>query len=1586
MDIQNVNFSSITFSSHPDSSASDTYALSSQPTRISKDRESVQITLSGYDVDQLKLNRICAQQLTCWIRIGQSSFHDMAGNEVVAIPPVYSLALDTNHVPQSFVPDTTPPNLLSYDTNMINSSISLTFDEPMNAISLRTQGSITLQSSASFATSLQLYTLTTSVPFSSNSKIFVFSLSSTDMLYVKSMGILGSSTNTTFMSYSSSLGSDLAFSPNSLVARPSSSALKANSVTRDDQPPVMDSFAEYNQYEKSLTLVFNKPVNIANVQLQLVELVAGFNSSVRHSLSAADTRAIYSGLVATRTTVKIYLGVADIRGIKSTVVLAVDLASSAVQLAAGAFQDMYGNSILQTPIVPAVSYVPSTAGVTLLGFDFDLGYGSLVLYFDDIVQTSTLDATKLTLQSNQTGYRYTLTGGSTPSASGINVVVNMTMTDIDAIKYGQKIGTSTSNTFASIASGLLQNQQGQSVTAIPVASAKQVAQFTADNISPFVLNFSLNMNTAVVLITFSEPINITTFMPAAFSIQNSLFSPSIVVPISANSSALSSSAVYPGSVVSLAMQNSVLFTLKSLMPDIASSILLSILSAGSAASDLFGNTMTATFVSTPTLYIPDTTPPQLSSFTLSLTDESITLSFNEPINSLSVVVTTISIQASLLSATKVRLTGGTLFAAMNDTVSIRLVKADLNAIKLTLGLATSQNSTWLVCDQGLILDKSGNPSTAVMNGQAFQARQFQSDLIAPSIVGFAVDLNANTVTLTFSEPIQGTTVNPNALEFVQSNNGAGGLAYQLQSSYVLVPVNSLQSLVTLSTQDVNAIKALAPLCNSLTTCYLIAPVPGAVRDIANNSMGTFGLAQAVPISNFTSDKVDPSLQGFTADMNAGILILTFNEPINPLTVNLSLVGLQPQQYYTPLVVPLTNSFTPSPPGTRISVVLDSGVVNFLKAKQLLFTNRGNSFLDFQTGAFFDMAGNPANLLSAPLLAQTYVNDTTAPRIVGFDLNMQAGILSLNMSAVVNSSTLNASKLALQRTFSEPTAALLYLVQSTLLTSAPDIYLTIKLSTPIIKLLMEKQIAISAETSWLSAVNGSVLSMTGQKSVAVTNGINTIHVSNFTRDLISPSVLSFDYNADSSILTLHVSEIVSYNSVNTSGITFQSLVYSALDSTQLTNDSSLCRHCAGNEYAVLACESGKSICQSCDACPAGSFVTQACTATQNTVCQACAQCSASEFIQSPCSAFSDTVCQSCTAVCSMGQYISSPCTAVSNTACRHCSVCPVGKYAVGACDGTALSDVSCHDCSVCPAGKFASLLCNSTQDTTCSTCTTCAAGTWAKRTCSSSANAVCASCKVCGTNEYAASACTASSDTVCQPCTTCGQGQVTTQACSATANAQCSACTVCGTGFYAQVTCSKHSDTVCQACPVGCDTCDANNACTRCNSTTFLHDGQCVPKCPSETFTNKESNACGKCHPTCASCTSGPFSVQCLTCPSSLRFSLGSCLPRCGAQRYWTGSACAVCNASCDSCLGPTANDCTSCPAGTLQYYRTCYAPDSCPEGSFADPDNGACTLCSKNCLHCSATACLQCSNSTTLWNGKCVASCPNGLFSLAAAP
>jgi hypothetical protein len=179
---------------------------------------------------------------------------------------------------------------------------------------------------------------------------------------------------------------------------------------------------------------------------------------------------------------------------------------------------------------------------------------------------------------------------------------------------------------------------------------------------------------------------------------------------------------------------------------------------------------------------------------------------------------------------------------------------------------------------------------------------------------------------------------------------------------------------------------------------------------------------------------------------------------------------------------------------------------------------------------------------------------------------------------------------------------------------------------------------------------------------------------------------------------------------------------------------------------------------------------------------------------------------------------------------------------------------------------------------------------------------------------------------------------------------------------------KDGKTICEDCDSTCKTCNGpeENKCTSCRASKYLsEDASNGTFCCNPGFfgaIGSTANGCrdNRCSLNCKHCTSA---TVCTQCDSPFVLSSGTCAASCDAGFFLDSNSasdqiakCSTCQASCLSCAGSSAKDCTSCaadkfltkgecvlekdcPANTAAFNRKCiepFAPEGQPE-RFCDP-------------------------------------------------
>ncbi|KAL3673409.1 hypothetical protein V7S43_001121 [Phytophthora oleae] len=163
-------------------------------------------------------------------------------------------------------------------------------------------------------------------------------------------------------------------------------------------------------------------------------------------------------------------------------------------------------------------------GPHVSSFELDMALGTLTLQMSASVQASTLDVSKLLLQSeselkNGPTFKFSAQQTITSSLDGTTIVLNIGTGDLNVLKRVVGLARSASTTCLSVGDGLFQyilnNCQSSGILACSPAktlatssiSALVVSKFTADTIAPALLGFSLDLPRRLLKLHFTEAVN-----------------------------------------------------------------------------------------------------------------------------------------------------------------------------------------------------------------------------------------------------------------------------------------------------------------------------------------------------------------------------------------------------------------------------------------------------------------------------------------------------------------------------------------------------------------------------------------------------------------------------------------------------------------------------------------------------------------------------------------------------------------------------------------------------------------------------------------------------------------------------------------------------------------------------------------------------------------------------------------------------------------------------------------------------------------------------------------------------------------------
>ncbi|EGD73787.1 hypothetical protein PTSG_12325 [Salpingoeca rosetta] len=651
------------------------------------DGTQLRITLSVSVVDAIKLAANTAQAAAAtFLDASGALVADMAGQPSVAVAalPVRVLA-----------PDAVAPVLVSYGVRMDQARppivLTLVFSEPVDVGALN-HTALVFQSNATAATSAESYRLQHApaavVPSSSQRQVAI-ELATGDFLALRDaagLAVLMRSAATTYLRFDPVLVTDTIGS--SVVGVSAvDGAVAPSEYTVDLVPPQLSAF-DVDMDAGFVVLRFSEDVNASSIAVGAFSLVAARGANVTAEGVTFDAALDAASSTGNATQVRIDLSVSTLNRVKADAGLAVSRSTSFLAVAAGGIADFAGNSMRQVAsasAVAAVSYVADATGPVLQSFALNMTSGVLRLTFDEVVARATFDATQARLVNAATGATVAVAldavAVDAPAANSTTLGFTLTQAAANEVRARTGLGTTVDNTYLQLLAGAIRDAAGNAN--LPVtANATQVVQ---DALPARLLALSLNMDSGVLSLSYSEPVQALTLVPAAITLARAANSTSTYTL--AHSTVVTSGYTQ---VVDVALGAEDITALK-----LAGICLFQDACAVSANGTLVQDA-TGAFVPAVAdaeindVFVADQTAPALADrgfLYFDLNNGTIALSFTEVVNVTSARPTRITLQSFFESPeASYTLTGGRVLGGYHSgpgstVVLIALSTSDLNAVK-----------------------------------------------------------------------------------------------------------------------------------------------------------------------------------------------------------------------------------------------------------------------------------------------------------------------------------------------------------------------------------------------------------------------------------------------------------------------------------------------------------------------------------------------------------------------------------------------------------------------------------------------------------------------------------------------------------------------------------------------------------------------------------------------------------------------------------------------------------------------------------------------------------------------------------------
>ena len=546
------------------------------------------------------------------------------------------------------------------------------------------------------------------------------------------------------------------------------------------------------------------------------------------------------------------------------------------------------------------------------------------------------------------------------------------------------------------------------------------AKVVLDSNSPALISFELlDLNEAELVLSFSQPINVTTLNFAYLSLLSSPFNEVITVAVSLSDGNCTDGCEI-GRHITLSLEFSDLDRLKLqsyLCTNVSNCYLYY---TGTFVKDFGGNSIAEHNYFTG--YLPqnltlDTTGPSLTACNLDLTLDQLSLEFDEPIDASSFIPAGVNISTTNHS---VFLTSASIVKSPNGSVIVINLGLDTDNIKTSL---SEENDNISVSVMSFAFKDIGGNS---IHSDSLLCT-FDNDTIMPNVSFHVLDLNSNILQVIFDEPVLMESINISGFKLTDA---MGITTVSLSDSTLLnislfndcnglYATNELRTIyLLLKNTSLTAVKTYNRFGNTTYFTFLLID-DDSVFDLSGNGIVSTG---SIAAADVIADNSPAALVNFSLDMNIGRFVLTFSDVVDVSTLQIYEMSIQPAPYDTGSTS--TSKHTPNGVFSNMdSSIFQSDFTNpglvQLKYKLLkykLATDITSTYLIMSAGAFNDIRGVDIIAITNGngLIASTYIRDTTPPVLISFDLNMYSGgYISFTFDEPINRDRFNFTLFSIQ---------------------------------------------------------------------------------------------------------------------------------------------------------------------------------------------------------------------------------------------------------------------------------------------------------------------------------------------------------------------------------------------------------------------------------------------------------------------------------------------------------------------------------------------------------------------------------------------
>lgn len=1183
VDKNRIDGKKITLYAKGDETGSNFFELSGYETSAYSDDDTkleVVITLLKVDFENVLISDLASQKSNTYVAIGAGMIKDTSGNGNSPTPTGQALNVEVfGNVQEA--------SLDKFDLNLDAATLTLSFSGVVNSDTFKAKY-LTLQNSADGSGGEEFSLTNASTTQSDSGFDIVVNIHKDDLDEIKAFRDLCTGEADTYISMESKVVED--FSDREALSIAANKGIQVNDYKQDVTPPTLDGFEfslDNGQGKGVIILSFSEVVDITAKLLTAIVVQDAASPTV-------ESVRLTGGTITesdTDTMMTIELKDIDLNAIKHVDGLADSISTTYISIDSSLITDMTPNAITAKIglNVKSLGFTLDTTRPTVTEFDLNMRLGMLYLTFSETVELASLAATGITFQDHKTspsigGSYKLLNAGTKGEVSETKLTLELDDDDMNAIKANAFL-TPASTIYMILAEGTVTDPTPNNISAISSSNAVEATLYTKDNVDPQLhatKSFDLNMNAGYIKMHFTEAIKEGSFIPGSLILYSDVSSAVGVVshPISSKSLVVTNHADNVDShytTIRIALHKDDMDAIKNI-PLLANNKGNTHISfAANTFTDVDGNPLVgiaATSAKEAGAWVPDSTPPELDSFSLNMNDNTLTLNFNEPVNDINDAYDAITIQSkadltdvNAPAPTKVTLSGAKSKVRSTDgmVLIIYLRDKDINLKTKDAGLAISDNTSFISMKSAFIVDMAGVNVKPIFYTAAKQtpAGGFTQDTTRPQLQSWDLDMTLARLTLHFLETMDIASLEVDKIKLQAkasvvdtADDTSGDIPTQVQlSNATVVPnsANGLQVAIQLTNDEMNELKR-KNIGRNAGTAWLVIQADG-IDDMNGKQVVpriNDGNAMSVDAATFVPDGKNPTLTSFALSMSSGLLVLTFSETVNAGSVNVArdfiissgLANSANFESYNLGTGVTGHTYTTSSNGPTITVQLAIKDLNAIKALDNLATDIGNCHLSIGSTAvdavLMDMDGNLLITVDTQAVDDTefkFKQDSVSPSLVDWQLSMDgAGLLTLTFDETMNP-VIDMSMVFLQWKSDDGTQ--FRQLDGGIISNDRSIVVTIIMDILDMNAIKKNQnLAVDASSVFLRIDRGAIRDMNlNPVNAVVATDARPLTTNNFVADSTKPKMIGFTFNMNAFTLSLTFDETIFADSITPSELTF-----------------------------------------------------------------------------------------------------------------------------------------------------------------------------------------------------------------------------------------------------------------------------------------------------------------------------------------------------------------------------------------------------------------------------------------------------------------